>query len=78
MRHTAPRTDGSTNRQAEPEVYFRIVQIAREGQNVTPVAAYRKQTVVIVLGPNGAFENSNIGGLADSDSRRIRQRMPGT
>jgi hypothetical protein len=42
------------------------------------VAAYREQTVVIVLGPKGAFENSNIGGLAESDPRRIRQRMPGT
>jgi hypothetical protein len=42
------------------------------------VAAYREQTVVIVLGPKGAFENSNIGGLAKSDPRRIRQRMPGT
>ncbi|HJX73096.1 MAG TPA: hypothetical protein VJ307_02990 [Candidatus Deferrimicrobiaceae bacterium] len=62
----------------EPKVYFRIDHIAREDHNFPPVAAYREQTVVIVLGPKGAFENSNIGGLAESDPRRIRQRMPGT
>jgi len=33
---------------------------------------------VNVLGPKGAFENINIGGLAKSDPMRIRQRMPDT
>jgi hypothetical protein len=34
-----------------------------EGPNGAPVAAYRDQTVEIALGPNGAFENGNIGTL---------------
>lgn len=47
----------------EPEIYFRIVHVAREGHNCGPVAAYREQTVEIALGPKGAFENGNIGTL---------------
>ena len=75
-----PKCDSirSRTRVSEPEIYFRIVHVAREDHNVTPVAAYCEQTAVIVLGPNGAFENSNIGGLTESDPRRIRQWMPGT
>jgi hypothetical protein len=56
----------STNRRGgipEPEVWFRIVHVAQEGHNEGPVAAYREQTVEIVLGPKGAFENGNIGVL---------------
>jgi len=34
-----------------------------EGQNGGPAAAYREQKVEIALGPNGAFENGNIGTL---------------
>jgi hypothetical protein len=79
MSHTAPRTDGSTNRQAEPEVWFRIVHIARQGGNGAALRpAYHEQEVQTALGPKGAFKNSNIGGLAESDPRRIRQRVPGT
>jgi hypothetical protein len=53
----------STNRPsvAEPEVWFRIVHVAQEGHDGAPVAAYREQAVEIALGPNGAFENGNIG-----------------
>jgi hypothetical protein len=47
----------------EPEIYFRIVHIAREGHNGAPVGPYREQTVEIALGPKGAFENGNIGAL---------------
>jgi len=53
----------STNRQAEPEVYFRIVHTTQNGHNSAPVAVYREQTVEIALGPRGAFENGNIGAL---------------
>lgn len=57
----------STNRRGNisaPEVYFRIVHIAREGYNGAPVIANREQTVEIALGPKGAaFENGNIGVL---------------
>ena len=52
-----------TNRQAEPEVWFRIVHLAQVGHPGAPVAAYREQTVEIALGPKGAFENGNIGTL---------------
>ena len=53
----------STNRQADPEVWFRIVHLAQNGQSGAPVAAYREQMVEIALGPKGAFENGNIGAL---------------
>jgi len=46
----------------EPEIYFRIVHVALDVRNGAPVA-YREQTVEIALGPNGAFENGNIGTL---------------
>ncbi len=51
----------STNRRrwAEPEVYFRIVHAALDLSN--DKAAYREQTVEVSLGPDGAFENGNIG-----------------
>lgn len=48
---------------AEPEIWFRIVHVAVEGQHVAPVAAYREQTVEIVLGPKGAFGEGNVGTL---------------
>lgn len=38
----------STNRQADPEVWFRIVHLAQDGLNCAPVAAYREQIVEIV------------------------------
>jgi hypothetical protein len=40
-----------TNRQAAPEVWFRVVHLTQEGHNSAPVAAYREQTVEIALGP---------------------------
>jgi len=46
---------------AEPEVYFRIVNIALHGQDGSDT--YREQTVEITLGPKGAFENGNVGTL---------------
>jgi hypothetical protein len=48
---------------AEPEIWFRIVHVALEYRDGTPVAAYREQAVEITLGPNGAFEDGNIGTL---------------
>ena len=53
----------STNRQVDPEVWFRIVHAAQNGHNSAPVAAYREQMVEISLGPKGAFGNGNIGAL---------------
>ena len=46
---------------AEPEIWFRIVHVAAGGPNGAHVAAYREQIVEIALGPNGTFENGNIG-----------------
>jgi hypothetical protein len=51
-----------------PEVWFRIVHVAVDGQAGAPVAAYREQTVEIALGPKGAFENGNVG--------RLTRRVP--
>jgi len=45
----------------EPEIYFRIIHGAIQGQQCDPMAAYCEQMVEIVLGPKGAFENGNIG-----------------
>jgi hypothetical protein len=53
----------STNRQVEPEVWFRVVHLALDGLNCAPMAAYREQLVEIALGTKGAFENGNIGAL---------------
>ena len=47
----------------EPEVWFRIVHLAQAGHSGAPVGAYREQMVEIALGPEGAFENGNIGNL---------------
>lgn len=52
-----------TNRQAEPEVWFRIVHLAQDAQSDAPVAPYREQMVEIALGPKGAFVNGNFGTL---------------
>jgi hypothetical protein len=59
----------STNRQADPEVWFRIVHVAEAGHPGAPVAPYREQTVEIALGPKGAFQNGNIDALK-------RRRLP--
>jgi hypothetical protein len=48
---------------AEPEIWFRIVHVAVDGQAAEPGAAYSEQTVEIALGPKGAFENGNVGSL---------------
>ena len=53
----------STNRQDEPEVYFRVVHAAQVGHNGGPVATYREQMGEIALGLKGAFENGKIGAL---------------
>jgi hypothetical protein len=53
----------STYRQAEPEVYFRIVHVAEVCHQGAPVAAYREQMVEIALETKDAFKNGNIGAL---------------
>ena len=59
----APQVSRSTNRQVDPEVWFRIFHFAQVGHHGAPVAAYREETVEIALGPKEAFENGNIGAL---------------
>ena len=59
----APRMCRSTNRQSDPEAWFRIVHLAQDPDNGAPMTAYREQTVEIVLGPKGAFVNGNFGAL---------------
>lgn len=44
-----------------PEVWFRIVHVAAD--HATGCVDLREQTVEIALGPEGAFENGNIGVL---------------
>jgi hypothetical protein len=51
----------SANRQADPEVWFRVVHIALHGQDGSD--AYREQAFEIALGNRGAFENGNIGAI---------------
>ena len=46
---------------AEPEVWFRIVHITLEDAAGSTV--YYEQTVEVTLGPQGVFENGNIGTL---------------
>jgi hypothetical protein len=76
--YLAPRMCRSTNRQSDPEVWFRIVHLAQNAQSGTPVATYREQTVEIALGPKGAFENGNIGTLRQREplGRRMRAAPP--
>ena len=59
----------STNhpRDAEPEVWFRILDVTQERRDDVPVAPYREQPVEIALGPKGAFGSANIAAL----SRRV-------
>jgi hypothetical protein len=66
----APRMRRSTNRQADPDVWFRIIHLAKNGPHDAPVAHYREQMVEIALGPNGAFQNSNAGIPPRRKSRR--------
>lgn len=50
----------------EPEIYFRIIHGAIQGQQRNPMAAYCEQTVEIAHGPKRVFENGNI----DAPTRR--------
>jgi hypothetical protein len=44
-----------------PEVWFGIVHVAEGVHNGVPVAELRDQTVEVALGPNGVFDNGNVG-----------------
>jgi hypothetical protein len=48
---------------AEVEIFVRMVHTYHPSQNKGPVEAYHEQRVEIGIGPNGAFENGNIGTL---------------
>ena len=52
-----PQMSRPTNRQAEPEVWFRIVHL---GQNSNLLAPYPEHTVDVALGPNEMFESDNM------------------
>ena len=56
-----PRTSLGKFRRAVPEVWFRIVHIAAD--HVKGSVELREQTVEVALGPEGAFENGNVGVL---------------
>jgi hypothetical protein len=57
----APRISLGKFRKAVPEVWFRIVHIAAD--HVKGSVELREQTVEVALGPDGAFENGNVGVL---------------
>ncbi|MFH1022678.1 MAG: hypothetical protein V1809_04760 [Planctomycetota bacterium] len=57
----APLVSLDKYRRAIPEVWFRIVHVSVD--NVKSSVELRDQTVEIALGPEGAFENGNIGVL---------------
>jgi hypothetical protein len=50
-----------TQRDGPPEVWFRILHIAPNGLAIIPEPELLEQTVEIALGPEGAFENGNVG-----------------
>jgi hypothetical protein len=50
-----------TQRDGPPEVWFRISHIAPNGLAIIPEPELLEQTVEIALGPEGAFENGNVG-----------------
>lgn len=56
-----PRTSLGKSRRAVPEVWFRIVHVAAD--HVKSSVELREQTIEVALGPDGAFENGNIGVL---------------
>jgi len=45
----------STNRQVDPEVWFRVVHLAKEGLRGAPVGPYREQMIEIALGPKAVL-----------------------
>ena len=57
----APLVSLGKFRRAVPEVWFRIVHVASD--HARGCVDLREQTVEIALGPEGAFENGNIGVL---------------
>jgi hypothetical protein len=57
----APRISLGKFRRAVPEVWFRIIHVSAE--HAKGSIELREQTVEVALGPEGAFENGNIGRL---------------
>jgi len=55
------RTRSRTRQEGPPEVWFRILHIAPDGNNIVTEADLIEQTVEIALGPKGAFENGGVG-----------------
>jgi len=74
----APQMCRSTNRQADPEVWFRILHLAQNAQSGAPLATCHEQTIEIALGPKGAFENGSIGALGRrvSTDRGVSAALP--
>ena len=55
------RTSFRSRHGAPPEVWFRILHIAPDGNNIFTEADLIEQTVEIALGSKEAFENGNVG-----------------
>ena len=66
----APQMCRSTNRQADPEVWFRIVHLAQDPQSCAPAATYREQTVEISQGLTSLY-----GSVAADVARGLLLRM---
>jgi hypothetical protein len=50
-----------TRREGPPEIWFRILHVAPDGNNFLTEADLIEQRVEIALGPKGAFENGSVG-----------------
>jgi len=71
----APRFSLGKFRRAAPEVWFRIVHAAAD--HAKSCVDLREQTVEIALGPEGAFENGNIGVLTrEAPADRVVSAVP--
>jgi len=55
------RTSFRSRNSAPPEIWFRILHIAPDGNNIFTEADLIEQTVEIALGSKEAFENGNVG-----------------
>jgi len=85
------RTRSRTRQEGPPEVWFRLLHIAPDGNNIFTEADLIEQTVEIALGSKEAFENGNVPALTrrvapervvtvapTHRGRHISARNPGT
>ena len=67
----APRMCRSTNRQVDPEAWFRIVHLAQDGLKCAPVAAYREQIVQISLSGFTPSPTGTVQHIECADTRQF-------